>query len=294
MRFPFLLWLLAGTTTLFSQLPQLDFKNFETKVMAYQAESRPELAEEKLAYGKMILRETRAATGAKANNFNRSDYFNILSAFLTLKESSANIDLAFTKFLAADADDCEYLRAFSEEAFKNDKYAPVWDRWLAALTDCPDVVSKTFDARDYARSGGFDPELITALDAIRQDDQRHRTHDNYVAEKQSPLDERNLHRIESLSDQYGGYLGRSLVGKELESVMWMVIQHSNPEAMRRYLPVIHQAVKNKELGSTPLKMLIDRIYAAEQGWQVFGSQYGVPLGSEAEQEDIRGKYELSQ
>ncbi|PHI19762.1 hypothetical protein CEQ90_11080 [Lewinellaceae bacterium SD302] len=290
MRFLFFLWLLAGTTPLFSQLPQLNHENFETQVLTYRPEARSEITDKNFAYGNMILRETRATTGAKASNFNRADYFNILSAFLTLKESSANINLAFTKLLAADADDCEYLHAFSEKAFKNDKYAPVWDLWRAALTKCPDVVSETFDARDYAQAGGFDPELIIELDAIRQDDQRHRAHDSYVAEKQNPLDERNLQRIESLSEKYGGYLGRSLVGKELEGVMWQVIQHSKPATMRLYLPTIHRAVQAEELHPTPLKMLLDRICASEHGWQVFGSQPGVPLASEAEQNRIRDKY----
>lgn len=43
---------------------------------------------------------------------------------------------------------------------------------------------------------------------------------------------------------YGVCLGRSLVGKEYETVMGAVIQHAEPEMMERYLPVVHRAVES--------------------------------------------------
>ena len=74
--------------------------------------------------------------------------------------------------------------------------------------------------------------------------------------------------------------------------MWLVIQHSNINKMEEYLPIIVNAVKNKELSPIPLAMLLDRIYTIKDGYQIFGSQMGVKLGDESIREKVKFKYGL--
>lgn len=60
--------------------------------------------------------------------------------------------------------------------------------------------------------------------------------------------------------------------------------------MERYLPVPKRAVDERQLAEAPLRMLIDRVYTAETGRQVFGSEQGVELLSPAERERICAEY----
>ena len=142
---------------------------------------------------------------------------------------------------------------------------------------------------EYATAHGLDSKLIRQIAQIHEDDQRYRKN-GYDAKRQTPLDRKNERRIEKLFEHYGKYLGTSLVGTRYNSVMWAVIQHSQPETMKKYLPVVHEAVREGELPAGPLRMLIDRIQTEETGKQVFGSQVGVPLLTEAERKRIAEEY----
>ena len=72
--------------------------------------------------------------------------------------------------------------------------------------------------------------------------------------------------------------------------MFFVIQHSNVEMMERYLPIVQKAVRQNELQETPLKMLIDRIYGAKKGYQIFGNQEFVDLSDKKTRIEISKKY----
>jgi hypothetical protein len=99
--------------------------------------------------------------------------------------------------------------------------------------------------------------------------------------------------IDALYKKYETYIGRSLVGKKFENVMWAVIQHSNIDMMERYLPVIKKAVTDKEIEVGPLKMLIDRFYGLKYGYQIFGSQgegFGFKLADEKTKNEIKIMY----
>jgi selenocysteine-specific translation elongation factor len=110
--------------------------------------------------------------------------------------------------------------------------------------------------------------------------------------KQRPFDIQNEQRIDSLYAVYKTYIGKTLVGKDYESVMWSVIQHSDIHTMERYLPQISKAVEQKELSTEPLKMLIDRIYTVKYQYQIFGSQLGVPVADEKTKSEVIKNYKL--
>ena len=63
--------------------------------------------------------------------------------------------------------------------------------------------------------------------------------------------------------------------------------------MERFLPIIHKAVTDRQLGQTPLKMLIDRVQTIKTGAQIFGSQAGAPITTPKVQKAIRGQYRLT-
>lgn len=135
--------------------------------------------------------------------------------------------------------------------------------------------------------------LNQLLDRIHQNDQKYRgKHDDTHKQKQKALDQENLRLIDSLYAHYKKYMGESMVGESQKTIMWAVIQHSNLEAMEKYLPVIHQAVIEKELPMGPLRMLLDRVYWLKTGKQIFGSQSGIPFAEDALIEQVKKQYNL--
>lgn len=139
----------------------------------------------------------------------------------------------------------------------------------------------------------MDTNLSKLISSIQYNDQRYRNIDfEKNKAEQRELDSLNLSKIDSIYKKYNTYIGKSLVGDKLSHVMWLVIQHSNISKMEYYLPIIASAVKNKELSSVPLAMLIDRIYSIKYGYQIFGSQQGVKLGDDKVRNKIKVKYDL--
>lgn len=239
----------------------------------------------------MVLEETIRQTENDATTFNLADYFNVLSAFLTLREPEETLQLAFGKFLAATGS-CEYLVQFWQEVNSNPKYAPIredWERAKLACENSEDPVSEPLSLAEYAAENNLDIQLVRLMQQLNERDQQFRK-PVYEATRQNPLDRENERVVDSLYAVHGQYLGYKLVGEKFASVMWLVIQHSRPATMERYLPVIARAVQEDQLGEAPLRMLIDRVYTSKTGRQVFGSQQGVEMLPQAERGRIRKQY----
>jgi len=264
-------------------------ENFEQEILNYVAENNSKQTDKQFEHATMILRETKKATKGKPENFNKADYFNVLSAFLTLRESPDRLTMAFNKFLNADGS-CEYLTSFSDIVESNKKYDPVRERWMAAKDRCEASGAKIvqeFDIQQYATTNSLDIKLLQLIDDIQEVDGRYRKDSDSAFELQKPLDLKNQRLIDSLFQIYESYIGRSLVGQQYEHVMWSVIQHSNMEMMGKYLSIIHQAFLSDEIGKMPFKMLLDRYYGLKHGYQIFGSQSG--FGFELADEETRRK-----
>jgi len=138
------------------------------------------------------------------------------------------------------------------------------ERWLEVTSSNVDLTAMAQDReaerlkkiREYS-------DLQCLIAAIREDDQRHRTDTDLDLEKQEYLDQKNISLIDSLYAQFGEYVGKKYVGEDLAHVMWLVIQHSDPGTMLRYLPTIQAAASEGELARDPFKMLVDRICTYE-------------------------------
>ena len=133
----------------------------------------------------------------------------------------------------------------------------------------------------------LDFELVNIIKSVSENDQKYRTAD---MEKQHDIDFKNQKIIDSLFINHKTYIGKTLVGDKYQSAMWAVIQHSYIEMMEKYLPIIQNAVKEEELSVVPLKMLIDRVYWINNGYQIFGSQAGVDLADKKTRTEIAKEY----
>lgn len=293
-----LLILIFWFTTIQAQSGTVKFTsdNFEKQVLIYSAVKFPAVSEKDYNYGVMILRETKDAVKNNPENLNLADYFNILNAFLTLRESKENIDLAFKKFVAFKGS-CEYILAFENTFRSNPKYDILRADYEQQLGKCKLTidVKESFDISEYSKSNKLALPLTKTIYQVDIDDQKYRSYDlaKQMADGQQVLDKRNQAVIDSLYKIHNKYIGRTLVGKKFENVMWAVVQHARVEMMERYLPVIYNAVLDKELEVAPLKMLIDRYYGLKYGYQIFGSQadgFGFKLADEKTRKEIKAKY----
>lgn len=221
----------------------------------------------------------------KNQNMDVSDYWNILTIFSNLKESDENIDIAFEK-LVNTGNSCEYLMSF-EQYF--DKYLDyLKSKMISQLKICnkTEQPKESFNVKEYSKTKNLDGKLVELINSIRILDQKDRR--NLKSQKQFDIE--NQLKIDSLYNTYQTYIGKSLVGKKLENVMWQVVQHSNQEMMDKYLPIIQKAVEEKELEVGPFKMLIDRFYGLKYGYQIFGSQSGFELADDKKRKEIKLKY----
>lgn len=128
-------------------------------------------------------------------------------------------------------------------------------------------------------------KLIAELKDIYNADQYYRLAAKKAAEKygwdspitdslmrlQSKADAGNTSRVTAVIDKYG-YPGKSLVGKENASLAFMVIQHSDAETQRKYLPLLTKAAEKGELPKQSLALLIDRVKTELNEKQVYGTQ----------------------
>jgi len=234
----------------------------------------------------MILDQTLSSTKGNPSSFNVADFWNLAIVFRLLDYPTDYVEAAFTEAAAQDPDAlCDYIESLGGGKLE------------AAI---PEVFQKFVRDHCHAPSGSIahrkpkaTNELAKLIMEIKKRDQQYRHQSAVPWEKQRPLDLINQSLIDSLYSAHGEYIGKTKVGKDLDYVMWSVIQHSNPEMMERYLPVVQKATSKGEISSTVcLKMLLDRVYAARTGTQIFGSQEGVPLAQKSIRENLAAEYGL--
>ncbi|RFZ82911.1 energy transducer TonB [Mucilaginibacter terrenus] len=125
-------------------------------------------------------------------------------------------------------------------------------------------------------------KLMLQLDSINRADQQYRSkaaqlsartsrEDDKNMQKQARLDAENLAKIDKIIARYG-YPGKSLVGEKYMSVAFMVVQHGEPEAREKYLPLMLDAAKKGELRASSVAIMIDRNKVDKGEKQVYGSQ----------------------
>ena len=128
-----------------------------------------------------------------------------------------------------------------------------------------------FDSICNALYSKYDSSVIFELRVIVTDD--HGRGHRELNKDQYSRDSINQIKVEKMIKRLGKYPGRSLVSNNLEEVAWLVIQHAQPEYQIKYLPVIQNAVAEKDLKPLYLAYTIDRINMGTDLPQVYGTQF---------------------
>ncbi|MEM9920163.1 MAG: tetratricopeptide repeat protein [Bacteroidota bacterium] len=85
------------------------------------------------------------------------------------------------------------------------------------------------------------------------------------------VDSVNEMRVIEIIDEFG-WPGTSLVGRQANSAVWLVIQHAPLETQEKYLPLLQESVKKGESRGSNLALLEDRILMRNGKPQKYGSQ----------------------
>lgn len=275
--------------------PDLGFteQSVGNSIFSFTPVQREGVTDQRFHYAQRILDDTRSASKNNPQNLIAADYWNITTAFVILKEPKSHIEAAFKKAIHLDgATICSYVKSMGTSGL--DKLIP--ETFLPFFANCAQTTtaeSSKFDVAQYAETNKLNPNLVSIIHSIVLHDSRFRMTTPVDWTKQKPLDARNQLLIDSLFNVYKIYLGKSLVGKQLESTMWLVVQHAPLEMMEKYLPVIATAVNQKQLDEVPLKMLIDRIYWLKYNYQIFGSQGStIKVADDKTRNEVIKKYNL--
>ena len=252
------------------------------QVLDFYPEKKDGITEDIYRFNLNILEETYHYIKGKEGNLVYANYWNLAFAYANLKQDKKIVREFLFKSKALDPMSFSIIFADEENEFDT------WDGYLSIeefnqLKKEADVLvaselNQTTSPQPQKKSLN---NLVETFEWIKARDKQYRIGKNKDLDKQDQIDRENLRIIDSLYNEYCRYIGKSLVGEENQSVMWLVIQHSDIETMEKYLPILKKAVSDRELSETSLKMTIDRIYASKFNYQIFGSQIGVPLADEA-------------
>lgn len=133
----------------------------------------------------------------------------------------------------------------------------------------------------------LDEDMILHLDTIYKEDQAIRFQiDDIAARKGYNCDsvtaltkimfaEGSVHLIyvKNILDEKG-WLGPDKIGIQGNTTLWLVIQHSELAVQEKYLPMMREAVHNRNAFARYLALLEDRVAIGQGKKQIYGSQLG--------------------
>ena len=252
----------------------------------------------KFTLANTILEETVSQVNERKGSYNYANLWNIAVAYQLLGKEALVIKEILNRSKKEDSYYFSLTFVNPENSFSKWKGTFTQMEYTNWYKEAQQIV-KSYNVENLNReqsivieneSENYNKELVEILTSIRKNDLLYRSSKNIDLKKQMELDKRNMKIIDSIYSVHKKYIGKSIVGEDLSSTMWAVIQHSNLNKMEEYLPVIVEAINEGELNRTVLKLLIDRIHTIKFNTQIFGSQIGVPIASDTIVIEIRKKY----
>ena len=138
------------------------------------------------------------------------------------------------------------------------------------------------------RHSTIDVELRKELVAMSKADQDVRNKliaagmdrpDKALVARMAEIDSVNTVQIKRIIQEYG-WPGKSLVGKEGASAVFLLVQHADrdPIFQKQALPLLRAAYEAGEASGQNLALLTDRVLVSEGKKQLYGTQVGVRNG----------------
>jgi hypothetical protein len=131
----------------------------------------------------------------------------------------------------------------------------------------------------------FNDTLAKQLEIVYNDDQIYRQQLDSVQKKHggksnemqtlwhklNQQDSINEIKVKAILDKYG-WLGSNVIGVNGNNALFLVIQHADLSTQEMYLPMMKEAVKNRNAKASSLALLEDRVALRQGKKQIYGSQ----------------------
>ena len=227
--------------------------------------------------------------------YNKKDYLSSAKAYSFAIASNGGkatptdrYNAACSWALAGNADSAFYHLYIVAEKGNYDNYAHITsDEDLKSLHQdkrWKKLVEKVSDNKAKTEANYIKP-VVAILDTVYIEDQKYRKGIMELIEKEgmqsAAVQERiakmnyadsiNLLKVEKILEEYG-WLGFDKVGRMGALTIFLVIQHSPLKVQQKYLPMMREAVKNKQALPGNLALLEDRVALREGKKQIYGSQ----------------------
>ncbi len=191
------------------------------------------------------------------------------------KKILGNYNLAICFLAKNDIDStCYYLsRSIVQNPFFNRLILSDTDFDSMHQSSCWKTISDKIDSVHLASTPNIsNPKLSLELFHILVLDQKARGYGLKFPDKSlMNVDSLNILRVEEIIKVHG-WPTYSMVGKVAADGAFMVIQHSRTSIQKKYLPQLLDAAKKKEASGESVALLEDRIMAAEEHCQYYGTQ----------------------
>lgn len=206
----------------------------------------------------------------KKNPKNKSNVYNYACA-LSLDEQ---IDSAFHYLKIAIAKDSS-VSVLNDPDFYN---LTKDERWSSIEDEVVERVEGRFGkyknielSKELWKMKIYDQAFYYHLDIADKNPEQNPLVINAIWEVKQLLNEKNLERIIEIIEK-DGWPKKSVIKGNAASTVFLIIQHSDPETQRKYLPIMTKAANEGEAKWSSLALLIDRVNLGEDKKQIYGSQ----------------------
>lgn len=191
--------------------------------------------------------------------------------------------------LAGNSDEAfKYLKLAADKGWRNVKHTKN-DKDLNSLHELPhwEEAINLVQANLEEYEKDFDKPLKAQLEAVYVRDQmlrrlykdaeekfgRESEEMEYFWDLVAREDSINEMEVLKIIDERG-WIGKSTVGDQANTTVWLVVQHAPLETQEKYLPLLRESVKKGESRGSHLALLEDRIMVRNDKPQIYGSQVG--------------------
>lgn len=188
-----------------------------------------------------------------------------------------NHDLAFAQ-LEEITGEGEYASLAQISTDLDFSYLRSDERWIGVLNRVSENRKEV-----EARMAG----VVAILGKVYADDQKYRQQLGQIEQQYgrdseemqahweliNETDSINLIKVKEVLDEHG-WLGYDEIGRPANNALFLVIQHSDLETQKTYLPMLREAVKRGDAAAPDLALLEDRVALRQGEKQIYGSQIG--------------------
>jgi len=147
------------------------------------------------------------------------------------------------------------------------------------------IFNYSFGQQIEKNTPNIDKQIVAILDTIYEDDKEYRTQINDIAKEYGWQSNELKELVRLMKEQYSvntikvrkildehGWLGADIIGVQGNTTLFLVIQHSDFETQKEYLPMMRDAVKKGNAKGSDLAFLEDRVALRNGEKQIYGSQ----------------------